>query len=181
MSVGGAYAAAFAATYPGRSTTLGLVGAPAPGEAADDTVEEAMERMRPDFLAWRARLDPDDEDDKGLAARFLAELPPADAGLLEPLGAEPVASMIWEAVVEPEGYLRDAALLFRPWGFEIADVRCPVSVWVGDGDEKALLASAWWTDHLPQASLEVLPDTSHLAALLTQWPVILRRLAPATG
>jgi pimeloyl-ACP methyl ester carboxylesterase len=179
MSVGGAYAAAFAATFPERTTALGLVSTPSMGDDADGTVEDAMERMRPEFLAWRAGIDPDDENDEAMAERFLAQLPIADATLFEPLGAEAVASMIWEAIVRPEGYLRDAALLFRKWDYDVADVRCPVTLWVGDDDEKAVAASGWWAERLPQAEVDVLPETSHLAALLTQWPEILRRLAAA--
>ena len=117
MSAGGPYAAAFAATYPERTTALGLVGSPAMTvtESAG-TVEDAMERLRPEFMAWRARIDPDDEDDAALAARFLAELPEADAALLRPFGDEFVGNLAWDALVDPTGYLRDAALLFRDLG-----------------------------------------------------------------
>ncbi len=181
MSVGGPYAAAFAAAYPERTTALGLVSAPAMTAVSDESVEESMERMLPDFLAWRAEIDPDDEDDHALAGRFLAQLPAEDAALLEPLGAAAVASMIWEAIVNPEGYLRDAALLFGEWDFDVADVRCPVSVWLGGDDAKALVAAPWWAERLPQAGVEVLPGTSHLAALLTRWPTILRRLGTGHG
>ena len=177
MSVGGSYAAAFAATYPERVTAMALVSAQ--GNTVTDTegtVEDAVERMRPEFMEWRAKIDPDDEDDAALAARFLAELPAADAALLREFDDEFVGYLAFEALVKPEGYLRDAALLFRPWDFQVADVRCPVSVWVGDRDDKSLAAAPWWVERLPQADVHVLPDTSHLAALLTQWPVILRRL-----
>jgi pimeloyl-ACP methyl ester carboxylesterase len=182
MSVGGPYAAAFAATYPHRTTSLAVVSAPSmPGDAPEGTVEESMERVAPEFLAWRARIDPDDEDDEALAARFLAELPEADAALLAPYGADLVGGLAWEALVNPEGYLRDAALLTRPWDFDVADVRSPATVWVGEDDAKAMAASSWWTDRLPHAALEVATGTTHLATLLTQWPEILRRLGTGTG
>ena len=71
-----------------------------------------MERMRPEFMAWRARIDPEPtEDDAALAARFLAELPEADAALLRAYDDEFLGNLVWEALVKPEGYLRDAALL----------------------------------------------------------------------
>jgi pimeloyl-ACP methyl ester carboxylesterase len=181
MSVGATYAAAFAATYPERTTSLGLVSAPGPGEPTDERVEDAMERMRPEFMAWRARVDPEDEDDRALAARFLAEVPEADAALVSAFGDEFVGNLVWEALVEPDGYLRDAALLQREWDYAVTDVRCPVTFWVGADDDQAVAASAWWVERLPQAEIEVLPGTSHLAALLTQWPAILRRLGTATG
>jgi pimeloyl-ACP methyl ester carboxylesterase len=181
MSVGGPYAAAFAATYPDRTTALGLVGAPGmePTES-DGSVEDAMERLRPGFMQWRAGLDPDDEDDAALAGRFLAELPEQDAALLRGHDDEFLGAMVWEALVKPEGYLRDAALLFREWDFDPADCRCPVNLWVGEEDEKALAATPWWTERLPKAEVDVLPGAGHLASLLTQWPAILRRLGTAT-
>ncbi len=76
MSVGGSYAAAFAATYPERVTALALVSAQ--GNAVTDTegtVEDAVERMRPEFMEWRAKIDPDDEDDAALAGAVSGRAP----------------------------------------------------------------------------------------------------------
>ncbi|MEO6512286.1 MAG: alpha/beta hydrolase [Nocardioides sp.] len=181
MSVGATYAAAFAATHPERTTGLALVSAPGPGEPTDESVEDAMERMRPEFMEWRARIDPDDEDDAALAQRFLADLPEADAALLRPYDDEFLGNLVWDALSQPDGYLRDAALLFREWDFDPAAVRAPTTVWVGDQDEKALAASAWWAERIPQAAVEVAPGATHLATLLTQWPRILRHLQAGLG
>ena len=183
MSVGGPYAAAFAATYPERTTGLALVSSPGPGEPTEESVEDAMERMRPEFMAWRATIDPEaePEDDAALAARFLAELPESDAALLRAYDDEFLGNLVWEALVKPEGYLRDAALLLREWDFDPAGVSCPTTVWCGELDEKAVAASSWWSERLPQADVEMLPDTTHLAALLTQWPAILRKLGTGSG
>jgi pimeloyl-ACP methyl ester carboxylesterase len=182
MSVGASYAAAFAATYPERTTALGLVSAQGmTATDVDGSVEDAMQRMRPEFMAWRERIDPDDEDDAALAARFLAELPEDDAALLREFDDEFVGGLVWEAVIKPEGYLRDAALLFRAWDFDPAAISCPVSMWIGSDDDQAVASADWWTEQLPQVRVEVLPGTSHLAALVTQWPQILRRLATGSG
>lgn len=57
MSVGGAYAAAFAAQHADRTSALGIVATvPMDGTAAE-SVEEAMELARPEFEAWAARVD----------------------------------------------------------------------------------------------------------------------------
>ena len=182
MSVGGSYAAALAATHPERVTALALVSAQGnPAPDTEGTVEDAVERLRPEFMAWRAKIDPDDEDDAALAARFLAELPEADAALLREFDDEFLGNLAFEALVKPEGYLRDAALLFRDWDFDVTDVRCPTTLWVGGEDEQAVAASSWWSERLPQAAVELLPGTTHLASLLTQWPAILGRLGTATG
>ena len=182
MSVGGPYAAAFAATYPERTTALALVSSPAmTASESHGSVEDAIERLRPEFMEWRARIDPDDEDDAALAARFLADLPDADAALLRAYDDEFVGTLVWEALVKPEGYLRDAALLLREWDYDPSAVTCPATLWCGDLDAKAVAGSQWWTDRLPHADVEVLPGTTHLAALLTRWPEILRRLGRVTG
>ncbi|MBF4763434.1 alpha/beta hydrolase [Nocardioides islandensis] len=182
MSVGATYAAAFAATYPERTTALALVSAPdMQVTEAEGTVEEAMERLRPGFMEWRAKVDPDDEDDEALAARFLAELPEADADLLGRLGTGLVADAAWDALSKPDGYLRDAALLFREWDFDPSDVRAPTSIWVGELDDRAVAASSWWAERIPQATVERAPGTTHLATLLTQWPQILERLGTSSG
>ena len=183
MSVGATYAAAFAATYPDRTTSLALVSGPGPGEPTEESVEDAMERMRPEFMAWRARIDPEDEaeDDAGLAARFLAELPEPDAAVLRVHDDAFLSNLVWEALIKPEGYLRDAALLLREWDFDPSAVRCPTTVWCGEGDEKAVAASSWWAGAIPHAEVEMAPGTTHLAALLTQWPAILRRLGADHG
>jgi pimeloyl-ACP methyl ester carboxylesterase len=182
MSVGGSYAAALAANYPDRVTSLALVSAQANTVTdTEGTVEEAVERLRPEFMDWRAKVDPDDEDDAALAARFLAELPDADAALLREFDDEFVAYLAFESLVKPEGYLRDAALLFREWDFDAKAVRCPTTLWCGELDESAMAGADWWTDRVPQAEVELLPDTTHLAALLTRWPAILQRLGTARG
>ena len=182
MSVGGSYAAAFAATHPERTTSLGLVSAQANvvGDA-QGTVEDAVERLRPDFMDWRATIDPDDEDDAALAARFLAELPEGDAALLRAYDDEFVAYLAFESLVKPEGYLRDAALLTREWDFDPSGIGCPTTLWCGELDDGATSGADWWTERVPHAAVETLRDTTHLAALVTQWPAILRRLVAGWG
>jgi pimeloyl-ACP methyl ester carboxylesterase len=185
MSVGGSYAAALAATHPERVTALALVSAQANHvtdvAGPDDTVEDAVDRLRPEFMAWRAKVDPDDEDDAALAGRFLAELPEPDAALLREFDDEFVAYLAFESLVKPEGYLRDAALLFREWDYEASAISCPTTLWCGELDDNAMSGATWWTQRVAHADVEVLPDTTHLAALLTQWPAILRRLGTARG
>lgn len=146
MSVGAPYALACAARHPDRVRTLGLVAPPEERPREDDG------RVRPEFEAWVARLDPADPDDAALAARFLAELPPTDAALLASRRTpEQVAASVREALTDHDGYLRDAALLFRPWDATLADVRCPVHTWPND-------------------------PTAHLSTLLAGWEQILRTL-----
>ena len=149
---------------------------------AEGTVEDAMERLRPEFMAWRARIDPDDEDDAALAARFLAELPEADAALLRRVRRRVRRLPGLRGAGEAGGLppRRRAAVPrvgLRPVSRPVPDdavVRRARRE--GDGRRRR-----WWAEQLPQADVEVLPGTTHLAALLTQWPAILRRARNSDG
>ena len=187
MSVGGSYAAAFAATYPDRVTAMALVSAQ--GNTVTDTegtVEDAVERMRPEFMDWRAKIDPDDEDDAALAARFLAELPAADAALA-PRVRRRVRRLPGLRGAGEAGGLppRRGPAVPRRGTSTPSAVRCPTTVWCGELDDnalsrRALVGRAACRRH----DVDVLPGTTHLATLLTQWPAILRRLrsgGTATG
>jgi len=102
MSVGGTFGLACAALAPDRVTRAALVATP--GEAprmdppyprdgldaagrrffhslASGPPEDNVERVRPEFLAWRAGVAPDDPDDPALAARWLGSLPDEHAVL----------------------------------------------------------------------------------------------------
>lgn len=198
MSVGGTFALACAALLPGRVTRATLVATPGeaprmdPAYPRDDldedgrrffdelargTVEENLDRVRPDFLAWRARVAPDDPDDTALATRWLAGLPDEDRVLVDGPAAG-VAAAAREAVGVPEGYLADAALVFAPWPFAVEDVGCPVTLWYGERDANAPPRNgAWLAEHLGDATLTVLPGLGHLESLLRSWDRVLTSVA----
>jgi pimeloyl-ACP methyl ester carboxylesterase len=136
MSVGTAYALVCAARHPERVRSLALVAAPPQEERSVDEAE---------FADWVARLDPDDPDDGALTTRFLAALPPADAALLGTMRTPAqVAAAVREALADHDGYLRDAALTFRPWDATPADVRCPVHTWPDDRERHLSTLLANW-------------------------------------
>ncbi|WP_107766675.1 alpha/beta fold hydrolase [Nocardioides terrigena] len=177
MSVGGGYAATFVVRHPGRTTALGVVATlPMSGTPPEGTVEDAMERARPEFEAWVARVHPDDPDDAALARRWAAALPDRDAALVRGMPVDEVAASIREALADHHGYLRDAALLCRPWGVDVASVSCPVHLWYGERDGRALPGAAWFAERVPHAEVVVRPGSTHLATLLEHWPEILADL-----
>ena len=200
MSVGGPYALACAARHPARVTSAAVVSAPGMAPAMDPPwhrddlddvgrsfvtglarlpVEEAVQRMRPDFEAYVAGVAPQDPDDAALVTRWLAGLPPHDAAVLAGLSPAELAAAVREALARPEGYLRDAAVTFRTWDFDLGDVRCPVSVWAGERDANhPPRNSTWLARSLPDATLRVLP-TGHLGTLHEHWDEILAELSPA--
>lgn len=198
MSVGGPYAVATAALHPDRVRAAGVVEAPAdvsglgPAGHRDDLDDAARaffrslattpagaaaERMRPEFEAYVAGIAPADPDDAAVAARWLSALPPADAALVGAGGSSEVARAAREALARTDGYLRDAAVSFRPWQFDIGGVRCPVHAWYGDGDHTYSPRNGEWYAEALGATRTLLPGASHLGTLLQHWPDILTALA----
>lgn len=176
MSVGGGYAIACAARHPDRVAALGLVATQPPG-GRTESVAALVEELRPEFLAWRAGVGHDDPDDERLAQRWLQGLPPGDAGLVAALGPAAVAASVREALASPAGYLRDAALLSRPWEHAPAEVRCPVRAWFGEDDDRSGVdAAADLLAGFGDLEVVVRPRTSHLATLLGHWPEVLTTL-----
>ena len=124
----------------------------------------------------RARSPRDDPDDEALKARWLAQLPPEDADLVARLPAHRVAASVREALAHHDGYLRDAAITFRHWDFDLAEVTAPTTLWYGEHDRNAPPGNGReLVDRLPHATLRRRP-TTHLATLLTGWPEILSSL-----
>jgi pimeloyl-ACP methyl ester carboxylesterase len=178
MSVGGGYAAACAANHPDRVTRLGIVATLAPpAEEPDESVEQMMDRFAPEFAGYVAGLDPDDTDDAALVARFTAGLPEQDADLLRSATTTPdLATSVREALARPQGYLRDAALTFRPWHVDLTAIRCPTLLWYGAADQRALPGGDWLADRIRGSRLHVVPGATHLATLLGSWEGILAEL-----
>ena len=178
MSVGGGYAIACAAGHSRRVTRLGVVATLPPPEAEPtESVFAMMARFAPEFAGYVDGLAPDDPDDAALADRFTAELPEQDAALLRAaMTPAELATSVREALARPEGYLRDAALTFRPWGFDVTTVGCPSHLWYGELDERARPGGDWLEEQIPGARLRVVPGATHLATLLGTWEEILRTL-----
>jgi pimeloyl-ACP methyl ester carboxylesterase len=181
MSVGGGYAVACAVRFPDRVGALGLVATQPPGTRVDP-VDALVEELRPEFLAWRAAVDPDDPDDETLAARWLTMLPALDAALVAAAGPGAVAASVREALGSPAGYLRDAALMSRPWAHGPDEVRCRVRAWFGEDDDRSGLdAAAGLVAGFADLEVVVRPRTTHLATLVAHWPEVLATLRGDLG
>ena len=200
MSVGGSYALTCAVRHPDRVTAVGVVAGPAvvpeldPPCHRDDlsltqqaflaqlatcTVDEAVELLRPDFEAYVARIAPTDDDDIGLIRRWTDGLHPQDAELLHALPPADVACAAREALTRTDGYLRDAAAMFRSWEVRPELVRCPVWLWYGALDANASVRNGrWLAERIPHATLAVRGQTAHLSTLMRHWNDILTALRP---
>jgi hypothetical protein len=135
--------------------------------------------MRPEFESYVAGIHPQDPDDVSVARRWLDTLPAHDAELVAPRGPSEIAAVAREALRDPRGYLRDAAVTFRPWQFRVEAVACPVFAWYGDGDDTYSLRNGEWYADALGATLAIRHGGSHLGALLEQWPQLLGTLVAA--
>lgn len=175
MSLGGPYALACAARYPDRVAGAGVVAAPAPAERTETgTVAEVGARIRPEFEAYRAGMV---GDDATLAARYRAHVHPLDVPYLAALSDAEVAAGVRESLARSDGYLRDAAVTFRPWTFEPGSVRCPTHLWYGGHDDRSTVHNGqWYASRIPGSTLAVREDTAHLGTLFGYWDEILAAL-----
>jgi pimeloyl-ACP methyl ester carboxylesterase len=146
---------------------------------------EAVEQMRPDFEQYVAQLNPADPDDTALVRRFLAQLDPRDAALItkpgptvdgRALGSDAaIAASVREALANPDGYLRDAAISFRTWDFRPEQIGRPVTLWYGDLDSNASVRNGQWlAERIPHATLVIREQTTHLAVLHEHWDDVLK-------
>jgi pimeloyl-ACP methyl ester carboxylesterase len=161
-SAGGPHALALAAVAPARVTKVALVGSMPPVDLVGELSRDVRAVMRV------ARVSP------RLAARGLqrwGRQPTPPTG--DPRCDEAYARGRVESFRDGGLWLaRELAYLGRPWGFELADVRAPVTLWWGRGDRVCppSIAEAF-AARLPQAELRLVEGTHQL--LFSRWRDIL--------
>jgi pimeloyl-ACP methyl ester carboxylesterase len=153
QSGGTPYAIAAAAALPERTTAVAAVGPIAPLDerasmrelGGELQVAVRLARHAPWLLrallrrfARAAAKDP-----VATARRVARGVPPADARVLE----DPATWAIHEhataeILAQPQAVAHEIGLVSRPWGFDPADVRVPVSFWSGSGDTRHPTAQA---------------------------------------
>ncbi len=136
-----------------------------------------MEAYRPEFEAWaaldgRATTPTTTRSPPGGRARCRRPTPRWSV----PAGDAEVAAAAREALADHSGYLRDAALAFRPWDVDVTAVRCPTTLWYGGADERALPGADWFATRIPHARVVVRPGVTHWATLAAYWPEVLATL-----
>lgn len=155
LSGGGPYALAQAVVSPDRVTAVVVTGGPAPGEPADDPVDEAeLVTEARELAAHFAGLD---------AAGFLAQVPPHEMFFRDhPELVEVFLGNVVRATERPDGHVRDNLSWAGAWDVDLDEVRVPVDLVHGEADRMVppengrRLAAA-----MPHARLHLLPGAGH--------------------
>jgi pimeloyl-ACP methyl ester carboxylesterase len=96
--------------------------------------------------------------------------------------AETVARMVRRALSTGiDGWLDDDLAFVKPWGFDLAEITVPVSIWQGAHDRMVPFAHGeWLAAHVPGARVHLYDDEGHIS-LVGQLPRILDDLASRAG
>ena len=194
-SGGGPHALACAALLPDRCDGAATIASIAPWEA--------------EGLDFTAGMGPENVEEYGAAASsaaeleaFLADAAPGMAeatgdGIADALGglvgdadrhaltgeiADGIARQVRRALsAGTAGWFDDDIAFVTPWGFDLAAIAVPVSVWHGADDRFVPFSHGeWLAAHVPGARVHLYEDEGHIS-LVGQLPRILDDLVSRTG
>jgi pimeloyl-ACP methyl ester carboxylesterase len=178
-SGGGPRALGCAALLPDRCRAAASVAGIAPREGIDWDFREGMaEENVKEFTAALDSADALEEFLAGEAGVFtvtgeeLAEAfgglaPEVDRAALTPSVAEVIAASFRAAGLQGiVGWRDDDLVLLRPWGFDVEDVRVPVSGWVGGADTMVPPRQGeWLAEHVAGARAHLLDGEGHISLM----------------
>ena len=194
-SGGGPRALACAALLPGRclAAASGAGAAPASAQGLDflagmgpENIEEYEAAMAgPQALEdWLSGHAPATFaiTAKDVIASFGQLLPEVDKAALTGELAECMADSLRRAGQQGiVGWRDDDLTLIRPWGFDLAAIEVPVSVWQGGQDKMVPYAhGAWLAEHIPGARAHLYHSEGHIS-LVMQMDRILDDLLARAG
>lgn len=113
-----------------------------------------------------------------LVAAFGDLLPPVDAAVLEGGFADEMAAEMRRSLAHGfDGWLDDDLAFVRPWGFDLAEIRTPVTIWQGSEDLMVPRAhGAWLAAHVPNARARFAAGHGHISLVTTYREEIVRDL-----
>jgi pimeloyl-ACP methyl ester carboxylesterase len=195
-SGGGPHALACAALLPGRCRAAATIAAVAPYAAAG--------------LDWLAGMGKENVEEFGAAAAgepaltaFLADA----AGELAHVQAAQISAAMGDLVSEVDrevltgdfagnlaeslraalstgiaGWRDDDLAFLTGWGFDLAEIVTPVSIWQGAEDRMVPYAHGQWlAARMPRATVHLDPAEGHLSLLLNAFDVVLAELTSDGG
>lgn len=179
FSGGGPHALACAALLSGRVTCCAAVAAPAPADAPGvDFFADRVPDRAGDFRLARQGERPLRAYLEARAAEAMARFEAAGPSD----GADPGRPLRIRAMFLGglDGWVDDDLALVRPWGFDLADIGVPVSIWHGTSDTRVPRAHAdWLLARLPSAEGREYPDGHDPSA--TSYAQILTWISAAAG
>ena len=110
-----------------------------------------------------------------LAAALGGLVDAPDRAVLTGAFADSMAGAFRESVrVSADGWLDDDLAFIRPWGFELADVLTPVSLWQGRDDRMVPFAhGSFMAERLPDVRPHLLEGEGHLSIALGRFAEVL--------
>lgn len=106
-----------------------------------------------------------DADAAGVVQGLSTLLPEVDRAVItDEFGADLVASLHEALRVGVDGWLDDDLAFVRGWGFDLAALRVPVSLWQGELDLMVPFAHGQWlATHIPGVRAHLEPEAGHLS------------------
>jgi hypothetical protein len=145
--------------------------------AGTQKLERELETHVPELE--RVRLDADTAGSPASVAAALRRFADADRAVLARPDVQRVTGeMLREACRRGVwGWVDDDLAFVRPWGFALAAIRVPVSIWQGAHDHMVPFAHGeWLAQHVPGATVHLYDDEGHLS-LAQQMPRIVADLS----
>ena len=180
-SGGGPHALACAALLPDRVTRCAVTGSNTPPivDGPEPTEAEEQEDPRRNRTSWLAARGeehirpPIEEAARTIMAGIEAggpEIPPAPGSPPGPPARddpEAMARLTATFVTSHDGWVDDNVAFATDWGFRLGDIRVPVSIWYGSGDDRAhkyadILAAAMpHAERRPYAGGHIQPENAY--------------------
>lgn len=108
--------------------------------------------------------------------------PPDKAALTDAFADNAAAAVRWSLHKGIDGWVDDYLAFTRPWGFELADISVPVTVWQGQQDNMVPAAHGkWLAAHIPGARFRHDADQGHLSLITSHLEAILKDLRKMAG
>jgi pimeloyl-ACP methyl ester carboxylesterase len=186
-SAGGAYAAVCAAAMTDRVTAAALLSSAVPldlygttrGLNMEDRVLLVLTRRTPWLASALMKVSIVNASNARLFRAIVRTFPPVDRTVLTDWGPPDHAlSFVREAMRQgTAGCVQDYRIFGAPWGFSLEEIHVPVDVWEGSDDNTGPPGyRAFLKQHIPQATIHVVPGEGHLSLLPHQAPAIFSSL-----
>jgi pimeloyl-ACP methyl ester carboxylesterase len=188
QSGGGPHTLACAALLPERVISCATTAGVGPWNAAgldflagmaDENVAELGAAVK-GGEELRRNLESQAENLRQATAADLAEalgglVSPVDVAALTGEFAEHATAMVHESIsTGVDGWFDDDIAFVHPWGFDLADIRVPVTIWQGAQDRMVPFAHGeWLAAHVAGAKARLFGDEGHLSLIVGSFPEIL--------